>query len=532
MKKFLHELDQVKTPDGWAEDVIEMTKNMSPDEKEKMIQFYKKKVTFKVMVLVAAIVTLSSASIFAAYRINQTYKTQNTAQSLNHFDTSVDANGNQYTYDGGQAIDQSKASNNLNVTCTKMSAEAHSAYIQFSVATKDGSSLAENSDFKVSITARQTFQNVVVKVDDQIIASNSIETFYHLQRVDDTSQPDKALLELNIQTNKIDLTGKNISVSLENYQDEWYEYEDIGFKYASIAELAKQGILASEDDFLPSDKVKYSLNSGMKLLNAGSNKIYFSDKYPEAYIDNMGFAPIDFDSDECFYITIVPGSEENAKALQKIEFQNMITGMPNTDRLMSQTKSGQSWVVIKETLPDGRIEIALDVSRDPLFSPGGRKNIDTTIENMSNYTFKYNKSSEVKTKDIRYSGNWAFDFNVNADMMNSEINKDVNVSVTETRTNSQTIIVNHVDLTTSKLNILASIVNLDTWSFKEFPISGPISSPYIILKDGTKISAGDKVDGSSQDGSSTVSYGWYLPSLLDPAQVKSVEWYGVSIDLQ
>jgi len=532
MKKFLHELNQVKTPDGWAEEVIKMTKNISPGEEEKMIHPYKKKLSLKVMIFVAALVTVFSSSVFAAYKIDQMYKIQNTAQSLNHFDTSVDTNGNQYTYDGGQTINQSQASDNLNVTCTKMSAETYSAYIQFAVATKDGSSLVENSASKVSITARQTFQNVVVKVDDQIISPSSKETFYHIQRVDDASQPDKAILELNIQTNKMDLTGKKISVSLENYQDEWYEYADIGFKYASIAELANQGTLASESNFLPSDKAKYSLDCGMKLLNAGSNKIYFSNKYPEAYIDNMGFAPIDFDSDKCFYITIVPGSEANAKALQKLEFVNMTTGMPNTDRLLSQTQSGQTWVTSKETLPDGRIEIVLDISRDNMYSPGGRKNIDTTMEALANHIFKYNMSSEVATKGIRYTGDWAFDFNVNADLMNSVIDKDVNATVTETRTNTQSIIVNHVNLTTSQLAIQASIVNLGTWSFKEFSFTGPISSPNIILKDGTKISAGTKAGGSYQDGESTVSYDWQLPSFIDPAQVKSLEWYGVPIALQ
>lgn len=531
MKKFLHELEQVKTPDGWAEEVIEMAKKMSPSEEEKIIHFHKKKISFKVMVLVAAIVTVSSTSIFAVYRINETYKAQNTAQSLNHFDTSVDANGNQYMYDGGQAINQSKATDNLNVTCTKMSADAHMAYIQFSVATKDGSSLVENSDSKVSIIARQTFQNVLVKVDNQIISTNTEDNYYHLQRVDDASQPDKAIFELYIKNDTLDFTGKNISVSLENYQDVWCEYEDIEFKYTSIAELANLGTLASKVEFLPSDKEKYSLDSGMKLLNAGTNKIYFSDKYPEAYIDNMGFAPVEIDGDECFYITIVPGSHENAKALQKLVFQNMITGMPNTDRLMSQTSSGQSWVFNEETLPDGRIEIALDVSRDAMYNPGGRMNIDTTMEALSNYTFKYNKSSEVKTNDIRYTGNWAFDFNVNADKMNSEIDKDVNGIVTETRTNIQTIRVNHVNLTTSKLNIQASIVNQDTWSFEEFSIGG-LNSPYIILKDGTKISAGVKAGGSYHNRETTVTYEWNLPSLIDPAQVKSVEWYGVPIDLQ
>lgn len=532
MKKFLHELDQVKTPDGWADEVIEMAKNMSPAEKENLIHFHKKKVSFKVMILVAAIVTVSSTSIFAVYRINETYKAQNTAQSLNHFDTRDDANGNQYVYDGGQTINQSEVKNNLNITCTKMSAEAHSAYIQFSVMTKDGSSLIENSETKVSIIARQTFQNVVIKVDNKMISSDSLETFYHIRRVDDASQPNKAIFELNIETNKLDLTGKNISVNLENYQDELYEYGDIGFKFASIADMAKQGTFASEDEFLPSDKEKYTYDNGMELLNAGSNKIYFSDKYPEAYIDNMGFAPIDFDSDKCFYLTIVPGTEENAKALQKLEFQNMTTGKPYTKRLMSQTKSGQSWIVTKETLPDGRIEIALDIGIDDMYNPGGRKNIDITMEHLSNYTFKYNKIMEVKTKDIRYAGDWAFDFNVDSDKMNSIIDKDMNVPVTETITNSQTIIVKHVNLSTSKLNILASIVDLNTWSYEKFSFTGPISSPYIVLKDGTKISAGDKVDGGYQGGESKVKYGWYLPSFIDPAQVKSVEWYGVSIDLQ
>jgi len=533
MKKFLYEFDNVKTPEGWAEEIIIKAENMTSSEKRKLAIFNKKKISLKLVVIIAALFVLSSTSIFAAYKLNAKYKNENTAQSLNHFDTGVDADGNAYTYDGGQKIDQTLAVDNLDVTCAKMSADSHSAYIQFSVSTKDGSSLVENSDTKVSIAARQKFENINVKIDGVEILPRAVDSYYHIQRVDDASQPDKAELELYIETEKIDLTGKSISVSLENYQDEWYEYQDIGFRYSSIAELAMQGTLASEDEFLPSDKIKYSFDAGMRLLNAGTKKIYFSDKYPEAYIDNMGFAPRDLsDKDKCFYITIVPGSEENTKALQKLVFQNMTTGMPNTQKLMSQKSDGQKWVMSEETLPDGRIEIALDVSADDMYNPGGRGNIDTTMENISNYTLIYNKSYEVETKNIRYTGKWAFDFNVNANKMDTEISKDVDSKVTETKTNLHTITVNHVDLTSLQLKINATILNMDTWEFESFPVAGEISSPYIIMKDGTRISAGIKVEGGYQKGEKTVAYGWMLPSLVDTTKVEAIEWYGVRIYLQ
>ena len=185
----------------------------------------------------------------------------------------------------------------------------------------------------------------------------------------------------------------------------------------------------------------------------------------------------------------------------------------------------------EETLPDGRIEIALDISRDEMYNPGGRGKIDTTMENISNYTLAYNKADEVETKDIRYTGTWAFDFKVDSNKMNSKIDKLVDTTVTETKTNIQTISVKHVQLTSSKLNIAASIVNMDTWKFGDFSIAGK-GSPYIILKDGTRILAGDKVEGSNQTGEKTVIYGWLLPSLVDTSKVEAIEWYGVRINLQ
>lgn len=535
MKKFLHEFDDVRTPEGWTEETIEKARKMTEDDMKKLNVSNKKKVSFKLIVLAAALVVLSSSSILAAYKINMQFKGTNTAQSLNHFDTTIDENGNEYTYAGGQEINKSEVIDKLNVTCTKMVADSHNAYIQLSVSTKDGSPLVENSETKVSIAARQTFEKISVKLDGKVMEKRSLDGYYNLQRVDDASEPDKATLELTVKSDTINFSGKHFSVSFENYQDEWYEYEDIGFKYSSIAELAKQGELAAEDEFLPADKVKYSMDCNMKLLNPGNNKIYFSDKYPEAYIDNMGFASRRTDIvNKCFYITIVPGTDANALALQKLIFQNLTTGLATGQKLMSQKNSGGRNVISTETLPDGRIEISLDASADRMYNPTGRLAIDTTMKEMSNFTLRYLTTNlyDSATRGIRYTGKWSFDLDVDTERMDPEINKDVNASVTETKMKKHTVIVNHVSLTSSKLGITANIADKSTWSFEEFPTTGPNASPFIILKDGTRISVGTKADGGGNSNDSKVTYNWYMSALVNPADVEAIEWYGVKINLQ
>lgn len=535
--KWLSEFDNIKTPESWIEDTLSMAADMEKGDRKRKgnnknvnekRHFSSVGTLMKAAAIVCVFAAVSVGSVYAYNYYTARYAMTNTATSLNHFDGGTDAQGNQYAYDVAQKVNATAVSDQdaIIVQATDMVTESHKAVIQFTVKTKDDSPLVYNDETKVSFPARQQFKTIQVTVGEEQV-HGGISSVVWAQRVDDADVPSEAVFELTIEDENIDFTGKDINVSLTDYQDSWAVMEDLGFSFDSVADIVAVGKLADRSEFERNEEKNYYADGSSKIsyvLKPGSQKIAFSTKYPDAYIDNMGFGPLDeYVTKAAFYMTIVPGKD--AERLQRLAFLNMTTGrMYNSQR-----------DYMYKLLPDGRIQIVLSVNEDSQYSKTNDGIfIDATAKHLKNYRLVLNNPDNEATSGTRYSGTWSMTVKADASRAVADKTlKDIDMPK-ESVEQYQVYRINSVTLTATKFKMEYMMTEEGrTEEIKENSyFSKLVKSIVIVMKDGSRITLGNKIGGGYSDREDNAELEALLPAFIDTDNVLEIEIGGCTFSFE
>ncbi|MCL1853527.1 MAG: hypothetical protein FWF88_10960 [Peptococcaceae bacterium] len=139
-------------------------------------------------------------------------------------------------------------------------------------------------------------------------------------RLDDRSRPDFASLEFAYQFHN--WGGQEAALRIETLMEDLLSWEDAGCSHTNLGELCEGVVMENPDNFIIGPEGSYE-------LPPGSLRIFFSDQFPNSYIDNMGFYKSDGAFEfETFNISIVPGNDQEAEALMSLSLMDLETQKP------------------------------------------------------------------------------------------------------------------------------------------------------------------------------------------------------------
>lgn len=416
----------------------------------------------------------------------------------------------------GININESVSDNNLTIIVKDIVCDESLMYINFDVTTNNGTPLQENSEYKKSVLVRQGFSEAYIECEGE-------KYKLYMFRIDNAISPNMASFEGTINLTditssgeivKADLLGKNIKLVLSDFTDDVEISADIGFQYDSLADLYKKIIPAETDDFINiGTYITYA--NGTKAyhytLPKGTQQIPFSDKYPGAYIDNIGFHQVGESNTKALYISINPGSEENTAAMQNLAFKNIITGDIIYSYYDFYSAGYSSDEDIDLSLNDGRIIITLQQGLDKYY---GTERRDLTEADLSNYIIIGNASQE---RYVREQGVWEFGFIVDkiAEPKTYTINQ--NISVGDGTVNIDT-------LTLSPLHLYINGTAIES-NVSTIPMNA-----YFIMKDGTTQEVSRK--GASGRIDTVLELEFILDKFLDIDNVESLCIWNTVIPLK
>jgi len=412
-------------------------------------------------------------------------------------------------------IDETKEMGNLNVKIKDVTTDNNILYLNIDVSTKDGSSLYSDNENNKSILGRQEFKDSYIKIDEEIFKIIFI-------RIDNGSEKDKAYFEgivslinenSNGETVKVDIKDKNIKLYLEDYLGEREVTKDIESNYESVSQMLEGVKILEKDDFVKNG-IYIDYGDGSVADNytipKGNEKIYFSDKYPDAYIDNAGIrisGEITSES-ESLFLSIVPGSEKNAEELKNLCFENK-----NTGELIG-LEDADFGEYIDTTINEGRLVLKFKLSQDDT-SYDKNTNLDKiTMNFLKNYRMKISKGIESVT---------LAEGKIFTDIKIKNILEEKVFAVNKTIDTSERTVTIH-DVTLSPLYM--------TYSGKVVVKSGlekRMVIPYLILNDGTRVDIGVKVGGSGDPSTGEIKMHCILNNIVDIEKVVGIEIDGQEI---
>lgn len=429
------------------------------------------------------------------------------------------------TSTGVQAVSEKVDRDNLIIAIDKYACDNETMYINLNVETKDGSPMQELTDNSRSILARQHFENSYLECEGK-------QYPVHFFRTDNVTIPNKAKFEAMINSGNPEKTlnfdGKYVRLVLGNYVEEIESSEDIGFKFKNLDELYKQMTPLKSSDFINAGPFIEFAN-GSKAYSyippKGNQHIQFSDKYPGAYIDNIGFCQYgEVKNLNALYISIVPGSVENKDALKNLGFKNKDGG--SIDNVFNfnlyiykeyPVYDSKFEKVNIDTLLDGRIILTLYTDYNHQFD------YNMTEKDLLNFTIANNlQLSKPKT---RFEGNWSLGFNVEQSKSKVfNVNKDITIK--NQQIEDITIKEEIIKITSVELSPLTLKFKGERQTDQKLALNGSI---FIIMKDGSEIPVGVKIGGSIAP---TIDIAVNLEHLVDVDQVAGLKICGNVIDLK
>jgi len=263
-------MDKIAIPQEIDDKVIRMFEGEKSEvAKESSKQKHKKiKKSGKILLIAAALVVLSCASVFA-YNTNFISNLINPARGLDHSDN-VDVNGNLYAYTGGETLAQEVKVENLSITLSSVISDGNLTYIRFNVTSLNGDSLCTNTADKKSVLSMQQFGDIKVLANNEELK----KTDFFMFRVDSGDKADKAVLELTIQNANIILAGKKIDIVGTDYADTYEITNDDGSFKTRKQETLYKGTWNFTCD-IPSDSVgsvcEYTDSWGIPFLGTTLN---------------------------------------------------------------------------------------------------------------------------------------------------------------------------------------------------------------------------------------------------------------------
>ncbi len=382
------------------------------------------KTIVKVSIIAATLMVLSVASVMGVEYFQRKYKTIIPRSISGHFKSDSDAVSNMkdvITSEKSGISDKTAGvkdmSDRYNLTWEEYTSTEHAIRAKIILQSKDGSPVLTENENKTPVFTSIGFDKTVVKGENSILNVKEVGNIrigdkyteeiiageYHFRengrnitgrgiRVkltdisDDLSRLELELLYENYDTN---LDNENITITLGNLMSDYYEFEDMGVK-DSIGKVISSG--KAETEFLDG-----GIEDGMYkgYLPKGDNRIVFSDKYPDCYIDNFGFVQSDLHNNTQFAISFVC-DEASKNDFKQLAMQSDITGYDVCTKIYEHE--------------DGRIELLYDVNYDESYvneyyrtkkDKDTDNNIyDTTMEHLEHLYLKKN----VNYAGLPYSG--------------------------------------------------------------------------------------------------------------------------------
>ena len=382
------------------------------------------KTIVKVSIIAATLMVLSVASVMGVEYFQRKYKTIIPRSISGHFNSDSDAVSNMkdvITSEKSGISDKTAGVKDMsdlyNLTWEEYTSTEHAIRAKIILQSKDGSPVLTENENKTPVFTSIGFDKTEVKGENSILNVKEVGNIrigdkyteeiiageYHFRengrnitgrgiRVkltdisDDLSRLELELLYENYDTN---LDNENITITLGNLISDYYEFEDMGVK-DSIGKVISSG--KAETEFLDG-----GIEDGMYkgYLPKGDNRIVFSDKYPDCYIDNFGFVQSDLHNNTQFAISFVC-DEASKNDFKQLAMQSDITGYDVCTKIYEHE--------------DGRIELLYDVNYDESYvneyyrtkkDKDTDNNIyDTTMEHLEHLYLKKN----VNYAGLPYSG--------------------------------------------------------------------------------------------------------------------------------
>lgn len=382
------------------------------------------KTVVKVSIIAATLMMLFVASVLGVEYFQRKYKTIIPRSISGHFNSDSDAVSDMndvITSQKSGMIDKAAGvkdmSDRYNLTWEEYTSTEHAIRAKIILQSKDGSPVLTENENKTPVFTSIGFDKTEVKGENSILNVKEVGNIrigdkyteeiiageYHFRengrnitgrgiRVkltdisDDLSRLELELLYENYDTN---LDNENITITLGNLISDYYEFEDMGVK-DSIGKVISSG--KAETEFLDG-----GIEDGMYkgYLPKGDNRIVFSDKYPDCYIDNFGFVQSDLHNNTQFAISFVC-DEASKNDFKQLAMQSDITGYDVCTKIYEHE--------------DGRIELLYDVNYDESHvneyyrtkkDKDTDNNIyDTTMEHLEHLYLKKN----VNYAGLPYSG--------------------------------------------------------------------------------------------------------------------------------
>jgi len=409
------------------------------------------------------------------------------------------------TSQAGCQVDKTINKSGLSITVKNTISDSGVLYISFEVESVDGSPLQELSQYRKSILARQGFGNSKLKIDDR-------EFDCVIFRTDKCLDPSQSKASFEGQIHGDITNSESAKLIVNNFTDFVICAEDAEFLFDNLGDMSKNMTFESSDNFIKTGTyIKYADESIEALswtIPAGKNRVAFSKQFPKSYIDNIGFHKTgEYGCErDVFYISITPGSEEEATRLKKLAFQNTST--------LSFVEFEDSFITGNEekdkklAFNGGRIIIALD-----LFLDSGDLR-DCTGEDLYSYKLVKNlKQEEI----VRFSGEWEVPFQL--DFTDTTKKYTINKNI---QTDSNILMIK--DISVSDLSYCITGV-LEEGSIKS------IGNIELILSDGSVVSVGNKVSQSAEADGKYKQEG-LLENPLDSEEVVAVKIMGERVDLK
>ena len=370
------------------------------------------KTVVKVSIIAATLMVLSVASVMGVEYFQRKYKTIIPRSISGHFNSDSDAVSNMkdvITSEKSGISDKTAGvkdmSDRYNLTWEEYTSTEHAIRAKIILQSKDGSPVLTENENKTPVFTSIGFDKTEVKGENSILNVEDVGNIdigvvigndrvvtgkgISVRLTDITDDLSRLELELLYQNYDTNLDNENITITIGNLISDYYEFEDMGVK-DSIGKVISSG--KAETEFLDG-----GIEDGMYkgYLPKGDNRIVFSDKYPDCYIDNFGFVQSDLHNNTQFAISFVcDGASKND--FKQLAMQSDITGYDVCTKIYEHE--------------DGRIELLYDVNYDESYvneyyrtkkDKDTDNNIyDTTMEHLEHLYLKKN----VNYAGLPYSG--------------------------------------------------------------------------------------------------------------------------------
>lgn len=500
------------------------------------------KTIFKVAMIAAAISVVSVGTVFGYEYFSRMYESVTSDKYKDHLnEAEVDAP----VYEINNTKDKENmvveaADSNIEVEWGKYTLNEHEVILNVTIKSADGSPIIEENVNKVPITLGADIETIYVTLDGEtkkylankkygeddstlvvVGAGETKKIGAGCMALPVTVSEDlsEMTFEIHYENYDVNLIGKELSVAMKNVSIVYNKFEEIGCDM-TVGTLLEQGVMARDSDFVECEgemeiikdsegqSYDYMALHGWHLLQ-GDNRIYFSQKYPECYIDNFGFMPENADGgNDIFFMTLVC-DEKSKEGLVNIAFQSAITGFPVNYKMTE--------------LEDGRIQLQYNVTTDDAYNEltdGGRNSMDTEWNHLENLVLKKHVS---RIMEYVAEGRWETSFTLEGEV--NMLETDMNIEVPSYDNQTGSVTVTHMGL--DGINLSIEAVTSETFDFMKFG-NGKPNTPICIMKDGTSITL--DTNGMGGNDNTHIAYFEYLfPTVVNPANVVSIEWHGVTI---